>query len=71
MAKRVKEWTEEMNYNELTSTTTCRVRYTCDDDVETDMTKYGELTFTVTDGNTVTQEKTAILNAIKTQEGIS
>ena len=71
MAKRVKEWTEEMHYNELTSTTTCRVRYTCDDSVETDMTKYGELEFTVTDGNTVTQEKAAILTAIQTQEGIS
>lgn len=71
MAKQVKSWTEEMTVQEPGGETSARVRYACDMSEDPLYVKYGELEYTVVDANTVTEEKAAILAAIKTAEGIA
>jgi len=68
MAKQIKKYTYEITVDG--AATTGFVRYEINDSVETALVKSGELTFTVTDGNTVTQEKAAVVTAVETAEGI-
>ena len=69
MAKKINNYTLEMSV--VGEVTTARVRYEVGSTVDTDCKNYGELTYEIIDGNTVTVEKAAIEAAIEAAEGIS